>query len=300
MAIRSTQDVIAALTLSDAPHTLVTQLAVSVVATGVGVRTTQVAFEMLAYSSARGFASQIDLTALVGVSSNTHVSQCVLSVLVWNYEVSMPSIYPTLAGLTYSVIKRPKWFTGVGVSASGREVRVAYAANPLWEWDLTYNYLPDYQSDSSTTPSDLKQLLGFYLSVSGGFGGFLFKDPDDNSVTGQAIGTTDGTTTMWTLVRTYGGGDGVGVEPIGYVNADITFNLYVAGTLVDPATYDVLNTTPVAQQIRFHTAPATGHAITADFGFYYYCRFKDDHYDFEKFMDRLWSLATVTLMSQRN
>lgn len=299
MAVRATQAVIAALTLNNVPHTLVSQLAVSVIITGVGVSATQVALEVISTESPHLFASQLDLAVLAGFSPHIFASQFVLEVLVWNYEVPMPPIYPTLAGLTFSVIKRPKWYTGIGSAASGREVRVAYAVNPLWEWDLTYSYLPDEPTASATTNSDLKQLLGFYLAASGAFGGFLFQDPDDNTVTGQTLGTTDGSTTIWTLVRTYGGSDGTGTEPIGYVNSGVTLHLYLAGTLVDPASYDVLTTTPVNQQIRFHTAPTTGQAITATFGFYYYCRFKEDHQEFEKFFDKLWSLATVTLMSLR-
>jgi uncharacterized protein (TIGR02217 family) len=298
MAVRVSQDVIASLSIANLAHTRVTQIVIDVMGQGGGVRVSQAALDVLTEAEPRPRVSQLALTVLsqaVGVRT----TQFVISILVWNHEVLMPAIYPTLPGLTYSVIKRPKFYTGIGQSASGREVRVAYAANPLWEWDLTYNYLPDEQTGSSATPSDLQQILGFYLSQSGAFGGFLFQDPDDNAVTEQAIGTTDGTTTIWTLVRTYGGSDGTGTEPIGYVNSGVTFNLYLNGALQSGSTYDVLDTIPVNQQIRFHSAPTTGQAITASFGYYYYCRFQDDHYEFEKFYDKLWSLAKVTLMSLR-
>ena len=33
--------------------------------------------------------------------------------------------------------------------------------------------------------------------------------------------------------------------------------------------------------------------------FFYYVRFKEDTYDFEKFMDKLWSQRMITLASQR-
>jgi uncharacterized protein (TIGR02217 family) len=210
-----------------------------------------------------------------------------------------PPIYPTLPGLAYSVIKRPKFFTGIAVAATGREVRVSYAQNPLWEWELTYAYLPDQQTDSSATPSDLKAIVGFYLSVSGAFGGFLFTDPDDNAVTAQAIGTSDGATTTFTLVRTYGGGEGTGTEPIGFVNLGEPFHLYLGGVLQNPATYSVVNTTPVAQVVQFDTAPAAASEIAVDMSYFYYVRFQDDHTDFEKFFDKLWQVQKVTLMSQR-
>lgn len=279
MAARSTQGVIAALSVVGLAYTQASQVVVAAL--------TQV--KLLPVR-----ASQIKLEAMVAPTTNARASCVVVEVLVWNYEVVMPSVYPVLPGLSYSVIKRPKWFTGTGTSASGREVRVGYAANPLWEWDLTYEFLRD-----TISQNELKTLMGFYLSQAGSLGGFLFLDPDDHAVAAQAIGTTDGTTTLWTLQRTFGGNDGTGTEPIGYVNTGAPFNVYLNGTLADPSTYDLLTTAPVNQQIRFHAAPASGQAITVDMGFYYYARFKDDHYDFEKFMDRLWTLQTVTLMSLR-
>lgn len=290
MAVRATQAIIASLSVAGLAHTQATQIVVNVMGTGSPVtRATQLIPQVLRAG------------ALV------RATQISISVLVWNHGggtfpvigVTMPATYPTLPGLTYSVIKRPKWFTGIGTAATGREVRVAYAENPLWEYELTYNVLHDEPNPSAATASDLKTLMGFYLSMSGAFQPFLFLDPDDNNVTAQTIGATDGVATTWTLIRTYGGADGVGSEPIGYVNTGAPFNVYLNGVLVDPTTYDVLTTVPVNQQVRFHSAPTAGETVTVDMTYYYYVRFMDDHYDFEKFMDRLWSLGKVTLMSQR-
>jgi uncharacterized protein (TIGR02217 family) len=285
MAIRSTQDVIAALSASNVAYTLVTQQVIEVIAD--------------AASMAR--ATQLSIEAIVAVTSMVRVTWFGIQALVWELEVNVttPAIYPALPGLTYSVIKRPKWFTGVGTAATGREVRVAYAQNPLWEYELTYNVLHDKPSPAAATASDLKQLMGFYLAMNGSFLTFLFLDPDDNAVTGQIIGTTDGTTTTWTLTRTYGGSDGTGSEPIGYVNPGFPLNVYLDGALQASGTYTLLNTGLVNQQIRFATAPGAGHVISVDMNYYYVVRFAEDHYDFEKFMDKLWSLAKVTLMSQR-
>lgn len=284
MAARVSQTVIAALSASNLAFTRASQIVVaSIVSADSTVR-----------------ASQVAITAIGRTTALTRASQITITVLVWNYEVPMPSTYPDLPGLAYSVIKRPKWFTGVATSTTGREVRVAYAQNPLWEWDLTYDYLPDQRTASSASNSDLKTLLGFYLSVQGGFNAFRFRDPDDHSVTGQLLGTTDGTNTTWVLIRGFGGADGAGVEPVGWIDDTQPFNIYLNGTLVDPSTYDLLTTIGVLQQVRFHTAPSTGQTLTCDMSYFYSVRFKDDTYDFEKFMDKLWSTHTVTLISQRN
>lgn len=240
---------------------------------------------------------------LLGIAAAVHVaaraSWFVIEALVWIHEVTMPDLFPELPGLTYSVVKRPKFFTGIGTSASGREVRVGYAATPLWEWDLTFEYLPDKPTDAAATPSDLRQLIGFYLKQNGALYGFNFRDPDDNTVTGEQIGVGDGISTNFYLVRTFGGTAGSGVEPIGGLDQSQPFHVYCNGALQDPSAYDVVTTQPVAQIVRFHAPPAPGIVITADLSFFYFVRFKDDHYDFEKFLDRLWSQRQITLMSQR-
>lgn len=48
--------------------------------------------------------------------------------------------------------------------------------------------------------------------------------------------------------------------------------------------------------VVFNSAPAGG-VITADFQFYYACRFVDDSLDFEKFADKLWNLQSVSFRS---
>lgn len=282
MAVRASQ-IVASISLRDVPFVFATQIVATIIGRPV----------------AGVFVSQFGLNSLLAPAPSVRANQIALSILIWTHEVPMPALYPTLPGLAYSVIKRPKFFTGVGKSATGREVRVNYAANPLWEWDLTYAYLPDKQSDSAATASDLKELVGFYLSQNGSFSAFKFEDPDDNAVTAQFIGTTDGVTTTWILVRTYGGGSGAGTEPIGWVNTDEPFHVFLDGTLQDPSTYTLLTTIGVLQQLRFNSAPAAGHVITVTMRFYYCVHFSADTYDFEKFMDKLWSTQTITLASER-
>jgi hypothetical protein len=244
-------------------------------------------------------ATQIVIGAMNRGQARQRATQIVLEVLVWNYEVPMRAIFPVLPGLAYSVIKRPSFFNASAESISGREIRVAYAQYPLWEWDLTFDYLPDEPTASSATASDLKQLMGFYLSQGGSFGGFLFKDPDDYTVTAQVVGTTDGATAQYTLIRTYGGSDGTGSEPVGYVDTGAAFAVYLDGVLQSGASYNVVTTTPVSQVLAFTSAPASGHVITVTYTYYYYVRFKEDTYEFEKFMDKLWSQRLVTLKSLR-
>jgi len=295
MAGRASNEIVASLIASDLAHALVSQVVI----------------EQIGASGSAGNvrASTLLIDALPVLSGDVRASWIIADALVWvidpwsnrpfDGEAAVPSIYPELPGLTYSVIKRPKFFTGVATAPNGREVRISYASTPLWEWDLSYEYLPDWSAPGAATPSDFKQLLGFYLSMQGSFGGFMFRDPDDNTVVGQVIGIGDDATTAFTLVRTFGGSDGTGTEPVGGVDVDRPFAVYFNGVLQDPSVYDVATTQPVGQLLRFHSPPASGVAITADFSYFFYVRFKDDHYDFEKFMDQLWSQRQLTLMSMR-
>jgi uncharacterized protein (TIGR02217 family) len=241
-------------------------------------------------------ASQAVAEVLAG-GGHLRGSQIAVEILIHLGALYMPAAYPTLIGLTYSVVKRPIWNTGIGTAASGREVRVGLFANPIWEFDLSYDFLPD--NAEGTTQSDLKTMMGFFNSTAGALLPFNFTDPDDNAVVGQSIGTGDGATTNFTFVRTYGGADGNSTEPVGNLNLANTLNVYVAGALQPTTAYTVLTSTPVAQQVKFNTAPAAGDAITADFSYFYYVRFKDDKYNFTKFMNQLWSLKKVTLRSVR-
>lgn len=238
-------------------------------------------------------ASQVTIETLY---ATLIASQVVLEALVWIFPMPTPPVYPTLIGLAFSVVRRPMFYTAAARSGSGWSVRVSYSSTPTWEWDLTYEYLPDYPSQSSS--SDIRTLLGFFLAMQGDVTPFLFRDPDDSSVVGQVLGTTDGSSTTWTLVRSYGIGE-VGTEPIGYADLSRPVSVYLDGVLQSSGSYNIVTLTPVSQLLVFQTVPPSGRLITIDFSYFFYVKFKDGSNDFEKFMDRLWSVKKVTLESLR-
>jgi hypothetical protein len=49
----------------------------------------------------------------------------------------------------------------------------------------------------------------------------------------------------------------------------------------------------------FNTAPANGATITCDMQFFYYCKLADPSLDFERVLDRLWSVKKITIRSCR-
>jgi len=323
---RASQIVQEALVQTDGDYVRASQIAIESLSGALGyVRASQVVSETL--FSALGFlrasqvtrealqasigyvrTSQIVYEALSGTLGFVRCSQIVLEALVVNKELTLPSVFPTLPGLTFSVTKRPIGNFGVAEATSGGEVRINYWENPLWEWDLTYDYLPDFAGTGGISPSDLKAMMGFYVSTGCGFSAFCYTDPDDHVVLGQPLGTGDGTTTNFNLVRTFGlPAYGTSTDNIGYVNTGGpvlnghgTFNLYVNGVLKTQGTdYTIINTTPMAQYVVLTSAPPAGEEVTVDMTYYYWVRFLDPKYDFEKFMNQLWSLKKITLHSLR-
>ena len=146
--------------------------------------------------------------------------------------MTAPPVFPTL-NPGWSQIKRPKAGANlIAMSGTGRVVRATLWTFPLWEWDITWEYLPDDQA-YGVTLSDFKDLLGFFLRATGMFGGFCYQDQDENSVTGQYIGLGDGVTTTFALSKTFGLGR-TRTEPIGYLNLVPGFNAYVNGVFVNP------------------------------------------------------------------
>ena len=216
----------------------------------------------------------------------------------------MTLLYPELIGLGFNFTRRPKGSTSVQPHVSGREIRVGYWTYPLYEWDLTYEVLRDFErdpasyTDPSVIQSELKRLEGFFLAVQGSLTAFDFKDPDDNNVIGQTIATTDGIAASYLVVRTYGDvGYGAAVtETVGDI---ASINVYLNGVLQTYATDYSLTGGPVAWSITFASPPSAGQALTADIGYYFYVRFQKDTLDFEKFFNLYWMVKKITLVSLR-
>ena len=264
-------------------------------------RVSQFAAESLVKAHAAVRASQFAMEALENsdAPSNVRVSQFVLEALVPYSEIPVVLVYPELIGLAPKIVKRPKFSTGSGTGSSGREVRVGYWATPQWEWDISYDLLRDNNAFAGSTTSDIRTLIGFFLSVSGSLRGFYFKDPDDNQVTGQLLGTGDGVTTVFPFVRTFGLGSYLETENVGGVNTTPGVNIYVNGTLQTTG-YSISTLTPVQNYVQFTTPPPSGQLITGDFNFWYYCRFQDDMYEFNKFMHNLWEAQKITIFSLKS
>jgi uncharacterized protein (TIGR02217 family) len=216
-------------------------------------------------------------------------------------------VFPALAGQGWSVHKKPAFSTIVASHVSGREVRFANYANPVWNFELTFEGL-----DGSTTgqypglgSQSLQALMGLFLQCQGQYAAFVFYDPTDYNVSGQAFGTGDGTTTAFQLQRTLGGFAEWVAAPVlspttlyfpgGATYAAVAPAIYDNGSLVSSSAYTISS----AGVVTFGSAPASGHALTWTGAFGFLCRFDGDDLDFEQFMANLWKAESVKFRSLR-
>lgn len=202
------------------------------------------------------------------------------------------AIFPDLPTLAWSVIKTPSFSTRIQKSASGRELRIADQAAPIWEWTLTYEILRDrWDLRGGAGPGsgydELRLLAGFFLARRGSFEAFLYKDPTDTYVAGNYIGTGDGVATQYQIYRDFGGF----FEPITAPQAVVISD---DGVVVPIEQYIVNYSTGM---ITFTVPPLAGHIITVDLTYYFRVRFSDDSSEYENFVYQLWSAREIKFKS---
>jgi uncharacterized protein (TIGR02217 family) len=206
----------------------------------------------------------------------------------------MALIFPALPGLAWSVSKSPTFQTRIQRAVSGRELRALDYPYPLWQFTLVFDFLRD---NPAAGFDELGTLMGFFMLCQGAFGTFLFQDPSDDRASGQQIGIGDTLRTVFQLQRTMGKtlpGGGF-LEPI--VAPKVVTAVYFNGVVQNPAGYSV---DPMTGLVTFNVAPGSGLIITADYSYYFRCRFIDDSCAFENFMFRLWQLKKLTFISVRS
>lgn len=185
----------------------------------------------------------------------------------------MPSSVPG-----YPCVSAPRTRTTIQVTFGGNENR-----NQEWQHPLMRFVLPEAVARDWDT---VQALMKHWRIMAGPFRSFPWRDPLDfasvdlvrpNQVptvtmTDQAIGTGDGFTDTFQLVKTYS----VGAETCQRtIHLPVLATVLVAdnGVLVDPANYAVSRP---GGEIQFDTPPVAGHAITAGFLFDNEVRFESD------------------------
>lgn len=174
-------------------------------------------------------------------------------------------LFPIEIGQEASVA--PNFSTNVVTSASGFEARNANWAQARLRFDAG----PGVRGDS-----ELEALLSFFRARRGSAVAFRFRDPYDNSSnemtgaaspTDQTIGTGDGATESFGLVKNYGSGEQRRItRPVpGSVRVAVDGAELVTGWTLD-----------AKGVVRFEAPPVAGAAVTAGFMFDVPVRFADD------------------------
>ena len=161
--------------------------------------------------------------------------------------------------------------TEIVTLGSGYEERNAVWANSRRNYDVGYGV---------KTLDDIYAVIAFFEARMGRLTGFRLQDFSDCkscapgagiAASDQAIGTGDGTTTAFQLVKTYASGPSSWTRQI---KKPVSGSVTVAvGGVPQTSGVTVDSTTGI---VTFATAPATGAAITAGFSFDTPVRFDTD------------------------
>jgi uncharacterized protein (TIGR02217 family) len=188
----------------------------------------------------------------------------------------------------------PERRTQIVELASGDEERNASWANSRRRYDVAYGI---------RRADDLAAVVAFFEARNGRLHGFRFKDWGDHksclpsgmpSPTDQAIGTGDGATTAFQLVKRYASGSQTWLRTItkpvaGTVRVAFDGEEQLSGWSVD-------TTNGV---VTFDSAPAEGVAITAGYAFDVPVRFDTDALDVTLDLERLGSITSIPLLEIR-
>lgn len=200
-------------------------------------------------------------------------------------------VYPNnILGLSFNCVRTPVWNTLRFKAVSQKRSSIQQQLYPVIHFELDYELLRD-----DLTVSDLKQLVGLFNAMRGGYDTFLFSDPDFNTFpvsNAQQFGTGDSSTKSFQITATYQNPGGPGYPEL-IQNFNGAPTILSNGAVVSAANYSISG----QGIITFNTAPNTGSVLTWYGSFYYRCEFDDDQLDLSKFVNQWWQAKTVKFTS---
>jgi len=206
--------------------------------------------------------------------------------------LTFPSFAVRQMSYSWPVKKTPRFKTIIQTPASGRgEVRIPLMLFPLWDFQYDLSYII---GDATQSNSAWQVFVNFFMAVQGGGSDWLFEDPYDNSVTGQAIGTTSGSSSqVLTMYRTL-------VTPGGAM--DLVQNFQGTPTVKVGETALTSGQFAIDQYGNLTWAggysPSTGQAVTWTGGFYFRCHFEADSLEgLEEQLLQVWQCQEVKFSS---
>ncbi|MTI43702.1 uncharacterized protein (TIGR02217 family) [Roseibium hamelinense] len=200
------------------------------------------------------------------------------------------------AAVAFGALGGPERRTEIVDLATGHEARNARWADSRRRYDA---------ATGIRSLNDLRDVLSLFEKARGRLSGFRFRDPFDHSsaVHGgpptafdQTIGTGDGATTRFTLVKTYGAGPNAYTRAIRLPEAASlkaavggSEQINGAGFSADPATGALV----------FSEPPPAGQTVTAGFLFDVPVRFDTDRLDLSLTHFEAGDIASIPLIEIR-
>lgn len=180
----------------------------------------------------------------------------------------------------------PEYSTDIVITQGGHEQRNVNWSSARARYNVAYGVRSQPQLDA---------LIAFFRARKGRADSFRFKDWTDFQAEAQPIGTGDGSTTQFQLVKYYASGTMTETRTITKpVFGSVA--VYLAGVLQDEADYIVSHTTGL---VTFDTAPGSGVAVSADFEFDVPVRFDTDRLSASLESYGMMSVAELPLIEVR-
>jgi hypothetical protein len=197
-----------------------------------------------------------------------------------------PPIFPSLPGLAFPVKRSQVWETVRHDALSGKRIRYPQWTYPIYRYEVLFDFL------RSGSQAEWQTLAGFIASVQGPAQLWAFNDTNDNAVTNQSFGQTDGVNAgPYQLVRTLGGFTEPVYLPV--LTGGLVPQITVGGTPTTNYTVSAYGA------VTFNSVPAGGQALAWTGSFYWPCRFDEDAADFENFMSQLWELKSLKFSTEK-
>ena len=204
------------------------------------------------------------------------------------HEVRLPDL------IGRGLVSGPSRRVQIKSVGSGNEGRAVTWADSRRQYDLSYGV---------RRADDLAAIVGFFEARNGPLYGFRLKDWADYrsgppgtvpTATDQVIGTGDGASDEFQLVKAYG------PAAIGYtrtIDKPVSDTVVIALDGVEQASGWTVDVT--TGLVTFDTAPAEDVEITAGFEFDVPVRFAQDELDLELDIERLGSIPAIPLVEIR-
>ncbi|WP_339345662.1 DUF2460 domain-containing protein [uncultured Sphingomonas sp.] len=173
----------------------------------------------------------------------------------------------------------PTFSTSVTTSGGGRETRQVAWAQARTRYDVG----PGVRSEG-----DVAALLAFFRARHGPARGFRLRDPFDWHAEGERIGTGDGTTRSFPLVRRYG-------AAARRITRPVTGTVRIAIDGQPTQAFAVA----AAGMVTLDTAPPAGAAVTATFDFDVPVRFAEDELTVSRATHLAGAVPSVPLIEVR-